>query len=54
MRLSEVTPANLTTSAWVGRLCFADAEGSRRDRAASALGCKTLNEIEKHGHAGCA
>jgi hypothetical protein len=54
MRLSEVTPANLTTSAWVGRLCFADAEGSRRARAASALGCKTLNEMEKHGHAGCA
>jgi hypothetical protein len=38
MRLSEVTPANLT-SAGVAGLCFADAEGSRRARAASALGC---------------
>ena len=48
MRLSEMTPANLT-SAWVGGLCFADAQGSRGARAASALGCKTLKEIEKPG-----
>ena len=44
-------PANLAAGAWVGRLCFADAEGARRARAASALGCKALNEIEKHGPA---
>jgi hypothetical protein len=45
------SPANLAASAWVGRLCFADAENGRRARAASALGCKALNEIEKHGPA---
>jgi hypothetical protein len=30
----------------MGRFCFADAGGRRRARAASALGRKTLNEIE--------